>query len=99
MYHTTVSRIERELGGLEECVYCCGQYMVRLQTRWRYITNLIWNCRQPRDGWVWPVEMQRGNMCARRDDYGGDAAKHLKGIQVYASNTFLTIIKDNLIQA
>ena len=43
--------------------------------------------------------MQRGNMCARRDDYGGDAAKHLKGIQVYASNTFLTIIKDNLIQA
>ena len=35
MYHTSVSRIERELGGLEECVYCCGQYMVQLQTGWR----------------------------------------------------------------
>ena len=74
---TSVSRIKRELGGLEECVYCCGQYMVQLQTGWRSgISPTGYGIAgKPREGWVWPVQAQRGNMRARKDYYGGDGVR------------------------
>ena len=77
---TSVSRIERELGGLEECVYCCGQYMVQLHTGWRSgISPTGYGIAgKPREGWVWPVKAQRGNMRARKDYYGGDAERNSK---------------------
>ena len=75
---TSVSRIGRELGGLEECVYCCVQYMVRLQTHWRSgISPTGYGIvGKPREGWVWPVQAQRGNTRAHHDNYGGDARTH-----------------------
>ena len=74
---TSVSRIKRELGGLEEYVYCCGQYMVQLQTGWRSgISPTGYGIAgKPREGWVWPVQAQRGNMRAHKDYYGGDAVQ------------------------
>ena len=55
----------------------CGQYMVQLQTGWRSgISPTGYGIAgKPREGWVWPVKAQRGNMRARKDYYGGDAVR------------------------
>ena len=43
----------------------------------RHITNRIWNCTgKPHEGWVWPVQAQRGNTRTHHDNYGGDARTH-----------------------
>ena len=75
----SVSRIERELGGLEECVYWLwsvhGSIREWLEVRYIGISPTGYGTAgKPRVGWVWPVQMQRGNMSARKDYYGGDVA-------------------------
>ena len=72
-HHVSIPNRERTRWSGRVCLLLCSVHgSIADSLEVRYITNRIWNCRQPRDGWVWPVKMQRGKMRAHMDYYGGD---------------------------